>query len=394
MISFFLPGGIIFLILAAIIKFGYIGSFPPNIPEIYPFIVIASSLLIGFVFKRSRLIYSVVLIFLAGFVLYKNLLNIDMNLFILSFIFPINLFLIYNFSEKGIIKLSFVKYSLLFLIQVSVYIYVKGYKKVFAENVMSMDIIGNYVFEGIILTKISLIIYISVLIFLLAEYLLKKDFSAKGFFWALLTTSLIFYSGFDMGLKIFCLSTAGLILLVNFVMSSYDVAYKDKLTELPSRRSFDEAVLGLGNKYSIGLIDIDFFKKFNDKYGHDVGDQVLKMVGARLLKIKGGGKPFRYGGEEFAVLFGGRNQDESIEYLEDLRKDIEYQKFKIRGRKRPKKKPKLPVFFSRSKEEKLTVSIGVAEKNDKLHNVQDVIKAADIALYKAKKEGRNRICYN
>jgi diguanylate cyclase (GGDEF)-like protein len=296
--------------------------------------------------------------------------------------------------ERGIFQLSFWKYSILLMIQILLYIYISGHEKVFADNVFDVSTIDKPFFSGLLLSKFSLAIYLSVLIYFFVDYVFKKDFSDNGFFWSYLVTLFLFYSDFSTWDQIFCLSTSGLILLVSFVLSSYDVAYKDKLTELPSRRSFDEAITGLGNKYSIGLVDIDFFKKFNDTYGHDVGDQVLKMVASRLSKVSGGGKPFRYGGEEFAILFPNKERDHCYNHLENLRKDIEKQRFSVRGKMRPKKKPKIPVFFRRAKNENITVSIGVAQKSEKLNDADQVIKAADNALYKAKKEGRNRVCYN
>ena len=56
----------------------------------------------------------------------------------------------------------------------------------------------------------------------------------------------------------------------------------------------------------MAMIDVDHFKKFNDTHGHDIGDQVLKLVAARLAQVEGGGIAYRYGGEEFAVLFPDR----------------------------------------------------------------------------------------
>jgi len=394
MTSFFIPGGIILLSLLGIFKFNLLDNVSVNIIEIYSIIVLASSFLIGLSFKRSRLIYSILFFSLAGFVLYRNIININLNLFLLSLCLPFNFFLIYNMHERGIFQLSFWKYSVLLIIQILLYIYISGHEKVFADNVFDVSTIDKPFFSNLLLSKISLAIYLSVLIYFLVDFVFKRDFSDNGFFWSYLVTLFLFYSGFSTWDQIFCLSTSGLILLVSFVLSSYDVAYKDKLTELPSRRSFDEAITGLGNKYSIGLVDIDFFKKFNDKYGHDVGDQVLKLVASRLGKVGGGGKSYRYGGEEFAILFPNKDRDHCYNHLENLRKDIEKQQFNVRGKKRPGKKPIIPVFFRRVKNEKITVSIGVAQKSEKLNDVQDVIKAADSALYKAKKDGRNRVCYN
>src|SRR3989442_15763061 len=81
------------------------------------------------------------------------------------------------------------------------------------------------------------------------------------------------------------------------------------------------------------------FKRFNDTFGHDVGDQVLRMVAARLGTVSAGGKSFRYGGEEVAVLFPGKTADECLPALEELRTTVEETHFTLRGKLRPRKKP-------------------------------------------------------
>ena len=83
------------------------------------------------------------------------------------------------------------------------------------------------------------------------------------------------------------------------------MAYDDELTGLPARRALNEALTRLRGVYTVAMVDIDHFKRFNDEHGHDVGDQLLRMVGARVGEVRGGGRAFRYGGEEFAVLFPG-----------------------------------------------------------------------------------------
>lgn len=394
MTSFFIPGGVIFLSLLGFIELGYLDKLTSNTIEVYSIIVLASSLLMGLSFKRSRLLYAVILLALAGFILHKNNVTLNLNLFLISLFLPLNFFVVYNMHERGVLQFSFWKYSIMLIIQILLYLYISGHEKVFADNVFDVSTIEQPFLSSLLLSKFCLGVYLSVLIYFVADFILKKDFSDSGFFWSFLATMLTFNTSFNTESQIFCLTSSGFILLVSFVLRSYDVAYKDKLTQLPSRRSFDEAIADLRGKYSIGLIDIDFFKKFNDKYGHDVGDQVLKMVASRLSKVGGGGKAYRYGGEEFAILFSNKDKKYSYEHLEELRKDIGIQQFSVRGKKRPKKKPMIPVFFSKDKTEKITVSIGVAENTEKLSLVEDVIKAADNALYKAKKEGRNRVCLN
>ncbi|MFB3154077.1 MAG: GGDEF domain-containing protein, partial [Candidatus Acidiferrales bacterium] len=128
------------------------------------------------------------------------------------------------------------------------------------------------------------------------------------------------------------------------------------------------------------------------RYGHDVGDQVLRMVAAKLAEVGGGGRAFRYGGEEFTILFPGRAVDESLPYLERIRKAVEETRFAVRGPGRPRRKPKKARPNRQSRREaSITVSIGVAERDQHNARPEQVLKAADRALYTAKRAGRNRI---
>jgi diguanylate cyclase (GGDEF)-like protein len=140
------------------------------------------------------------------------------------------------------------------------------------------------------------------------------------------------------------------------------------------------------------MVDIDHFKRFNDRYGHEVGDQVLRMVASRLERVSGGGKAYRYGGEEFAVVFPGQSAADVMPHLESLRRAVEATCFVLRGRDRPRKKPAQPKRPSGPRNAVLvTVSIGVADRGEKRRRRGDVIKAADKALYRAKNAGRNQV---
>ena len=99
------------------------------------------------------------------------------------------------------------------------------------------------------------------------------------------------------------IATAALLLLVAIIETSYSMAFHDELTGLPARRAFNQALLALEDPYTVAIVDIDHFKQFNDTYGHDTGDQVLRLVAGKLAQVTGGGKPFRCGGEEFAIFF-------------------------------------------------------------------------------------------
>jgi len=190
------------------------------------------------------------------------------------------------------------------------------------------------------------------------------------------------------------LSAAGAILLVAVLQESHRMAFRDELTGLPSRRALEEALLALGPAYAIAMVDVDHFKKFNDTHGHHVGDEVLRLVAARLAEIRGGGRAYRYGGEEFCVVFPERGAKEALPHLEQVRQSIEDYQMVIRGSDRPKD-PETGRgrrgVHGLEQTASVTVSIGVAERSDWLPTGDEVVRGADEALYRAKNRGRNRV---
>jgi diguanylate cyclase (GGDEF)-like protein len=225
---------------------------------------------------------------------------------------------------------------------------------------------------------------------LLLRILRRPSAMEAGFFWVLvcaMTPLLLRIEG--LGLTLW-FTAAGTILTAALIESSHSMAFRDELTGLPARRALNEALLQMGRNYVVAMVDVDHFKKVNDTHGHDVGDQVLKMVASRLAKVTGNGRAFRYGGEEFTVLFPALTVKEALPHLEELREAIGSAAFILRDPSRPKKKSaggkkagaiRLAV----------TVSIGVSERRDGCP-AEKVIKSADQALYKAKHTGRNRVC--
>jgi diguanylate cyclase (GGDEF)-like protein len=193
------------------------------------------------------------------------------------------------------------------------------------------------------------------------------------------------------------------VLVAAVVETSYFMAYHDELTTLPGRRAFNELLLSLEDRYAIAIVDVDHFKKFNDTYGHETGDHVLRMVASRLAEVTGGGKAFRCGGEEFAIVFSRVSAKDALEHLELARLSIEASSFKVRGaldrRKTPRDgerrqgtgKQRRKSAGRAGDEVSVTVSIGVAEPSTKNRKVDQVIEAADKALYRAKEGGRNRV---
>jgi diguanylate cyclase (GGDEF)-like protein len=219
----------------------------------------------------------------------------------------------------------------------------------------------------------------------------RTDAESRGLLWAAIGVVIAASAGPAEGRATSYLAAAGVVLVVAAVESAYAMAYRDELTGLPTRRALDEALLRVGGRYAIAMIDIDHFMKFNDAYGHDVGDQVLRMVAGRLARVAGGGRPFRYGGEEFTVVFPGATVDDAVPHLEALRGSVAKAKFTVRGKDRPKRKPKSPRPRRVGAERlSVTVTIGVAEGGAS-SAAGDVVKAADEALYRGKDAGRDRV---
>jgi diguanylate cyclase (GGDEF)-like protein len=228
-------------------------------------------------------------------------------------------------------------------------------------------------------------------------------------------------------------ATAALILAASLIETSYVLAYHDELTGIRGRRAFNESLLSLDQQYAIAIVDIDHFKKFNDTYGHDVGDQVLCMVAKRLTQVGNDGQAFRCGGEEFAIVFRSTSAKEAFDHLDALREVIEKSTFHVRGserraeriadsksdlrnerhnerrderrnelrnelraagsdRRKSAKKKTTAASPSQSPDRlSVTVSIGVAEPSTRNRQPEQVIQAADQALYRAKNKGRNRV---
>jgi diguanylate cyclase (GGDEF)-like protein len=184
---------------------------------------------------------------------------------------------------------------------------------------------------------------------------------------------------------------AGLVLVFAVLEHGYDIAYRDELTGLPGRRAFNNVMEQLGGTYAIAMCDVDHFKRFNDTYGHDVGDQVLRMVASKLSQVGGGGRAFRYGGEEFLVVFRGRSAREAEPFVESLRRSVADARFVLRSPDRPAKKPRAPSEVKQAPVARvdISISIGVAERSNRHSTPELVLDAADAALYCAKEAGRN-----
>ncbi|MCQ6257572.1 GGDEF domain-containing protein [Pseudomonas sp. Q11] len=206
-----------------------------------------------------------------------------------------------------------------------------------------------------------------------------------GVFWMLPKTFILPFT-----LNIMC-SQVMLMIAAAVAHEAYQMAFRDELTGLPGRRALNERMQRLGRNYVLAMSDVDHFKKFNDTHGHDVGDQVLRLVASKLSKISGGGRAYRYGGEEFALVFAGKTIEECMPHLEVIRESIANYSIQLRN---PDSRPQDDQQGRQRRAGagascvSVTVSIGVAERIEQ-RTPEEVLKSADQALYNAKGAGRN-----
>ena len=191
---------------------------------------------------------------------------------------------------------------------------------------------------------------------------------------------------------------AALCVVWGLLRGTHSMAYRDDLTGLLSRRALNERLQSLSRSYSIAMLDVDHFKRFNDTHGHDVGDEVLKLVASRVRRVGGGGTAYRYGGEEFCIIFPRRAAQDCAEVLDEMREQIAGYKMSIRDRSmRPVRARegtnKRGATRIKHSHVSVTVSAGVASRGDEYPSAESVIVAADSKLYRAKKAGRNRVVY-
>ncbi|MBV4461640.1 GGDEF domain-containing protein [Pseudomonas sp. COR58] len=206
-----------------------------------------------------------------------------------------------------------------------------------------------------------------------------------GVFWMLPKTFILPFT-----LNIMC-SQVMLMIAAAVAHEAYQMAFRDELTGLPGRRALNERMQRLGRNYVLAMTDVDHFKKFNDTHGHDVGDQVLRLVASKLSKVTGGGRAYRYGGEEFAVVFAGKTLEECLPHLELIREAIASYNIQLRNQEnRPQDdhQGRQRRGGSGASSVSVTISIGAAERLEQ-RTPEEVLKSADQALYSAKGAGRN-----
>ncbi|HYT03909.1 MAG TPA: GGDEF domain-containing protein [Gemmatimonadales bacterium] len=365
----------------------------------YPYAMFAAGALLGWRFHRSRLLFALLLLTFADrtvvhFAAGQGLMHDHVVFQAVAFLLPLNLAALPLTAERGFVTPPGLVRLAIILGQVALVGILDRTTQTPTAALLHTTLLPHFLVAWTPLADPALLAFVVSGALVISSQLLSPTHTGRSFVWALVPAflGLSTVRPGDLGFSTFYLATSALILIVAVVEASYHMAYEDSLTGLPARRALNEAILRVGGQYSVAMVDVDHFKRINDQHGHDVGDQVLKMIAAKLAQVGGGGKAYRYGGEEFALIFTGKTAEQCLPDLEALRQTVEDTRFILRARFRSKrKKEKVVTDRGPGQRVPVTISIGVAEKNERHTKSELVVKAADRALYRAKEGGRNQV---
>ncbi|HVN75469.1 MAG TPA: GGDEF domain-containing protein [Thermoanaerobaculaceae bacterium] len=361
--------------------------------RVYPWLVLAAGVLLGLRFRRGRVVFAVVAIALADRMLLRfapgaaGAESARWAFNATAFLLPLDLAWLCLARERGTLTPNgFLRACVIAAQPAAVsFTWLSYHPRLVA--LLDRRVLPPGVAPALVVPHLALAAFAASFLAVGVLCVRRRKALEVGFLWAIVGCFIALEWGHPATLF---LATSGLIVVVALLESTFAMAFRDPLTSLPGRRAFDETVEKLAGAYTLAVVDVDRFKEVNDRHGHDVGDQVLRMVATRLAAAGGGARAFRIGGEEFALVFPNRSPEEAERELESVRGGIEESRFALRGPGRPARKPKTPVpRAGPTPQIGVTVSIGFAAPGGRLTDPSRVLRAADAALYRAKRAGRN-----
>jgi diguanylate cyclase (GGDEF)-like protein len=386
-----MPGSLLLGIVLGLLRVGVVSESDSHILNLLPTGIFLAGLALCVAFRRSRLFFALLALSLTqttlAFVVPRlSERNSSIIANAVAILLPLNLLALAFLKERGIVspagrrRLAVAAVQILAAIALCL--------PVFEPAATWLN--TTFVPEGLSawshLSQLGLLAFVLGLVVIMVPLIQRYRAVESSLLWTLIASFLAMRMGSATPQASLFFSAGAAALMLAVLETSYRMAYHDELTQLPSRRALNEALMKLPAVYTIAMVDVDHFKRFNDSFGHDAGDQALRLVASRLSHIAGGGKAYRYGGEEFAIIFPCKAASDVVLYLDRMRKVIEQSTFVVRGRER---RGKRRAGRNVRQETHVTVSIGVAAANGERKAPAEVMRIADKALYRAKAKGRN-----
>ncbi|MCW9014814.1 MAG: GGDEF domain-containing protein [Gammaproteobacteria bacterium] len=341
-------------------------------------------------FNRSPVFFYLLLIVISNVVLGLGLAETALSYAVMAFFIPLLLLVFTLIPERGVFSVRALPGYAVLLTSILSFMVLTINAPGWASQFLLNDWLPARYFDWSRLPQTVLMSGCLVFISMLVLNFLRSSTHVAAGLGILIMLLAQFHVG-DTSASLNVFSSAALLMCLYAVMQeSWRMAYLDELTELPARRALREKFQKMGGLYSVAMVDVDHFKKFNDTYGHDTGDAVLRMIAAKLNKVTGSGSTYRYGGEEFTIVFSGKGVDDVTAHLETVREKIAASPFVVNREGRRLSDGQ--AGRRQKKSVQVTVSVGVADSNSAAGSPWEIMKLADKALYRAKKQGRNQVC--
>ena len=338
-------------------------------------------------FSRSSVFFYVFLVVVANVILRFGWASTDLAYGLLSAFLPLLLVVLTVLPDRGIFSVKAIPAYAILALVTAFSIIIAMTSPAWATQAILTDWVPAQYFDWTRHPQSVLIVSFAALYIMLTLCILNPSLHiCAGFGVLFLLIVQLHFGANHRSLNVFS-GAALLMCLFAIMQETWRMAYIDELTGLPGRRALREKFQKISSTYTVAMLDVDHFKKFNDTFGHDAGDAVLRMIAGKMCKVSGGGLPYRYGGEEFSIIFTGKNSRDSVRHLEALREEIANKPFIIRREGRRDSDNRGSP--STNKTVQVTVSIGFADSAGNGSAPWDVLKQADQALYRAKGKGRN-----
>ena len=369
-----------------------------------PYGVLTVSILLGACFNQSRISFLCILIAFSTWMLDHQYFDLNAGdrghtiVFLCAIYLPLLSALFYRLTERGIFTIHGMTSGVVLLSTILVLHLLPGIESLSHAVATASGPLFAPLSDRVRIPAVGLLTLVAAAPFLI----IKKEHESPSLGPIILMSLMFVFAGMNFCSAIWPDPGARTVLLTFSAGAAFSFAWAvmesswrsaniDPLTELPGRRSLMHHFNRLRPGYTLAMLDADRFKRVNDRYGHDTGDQVLKFIAGHLSRFSMG-KAYRYGGEEFVLVCERGSPQEITAALEDLRQSIGERKFVARSTDRPRKKPENegePKKRVVTQSITVTVSIGLARWKESRGTPLEVLEAADKAVYRAKKGGRN-----
>jgi len=396
--DFLIPGGFIF---AAAFAFFRLHGFPQWVEgpiQAFPFIVLAFGFFFGWYLSSSRLILSLVVLAMAdravclfspadpdpessGAVLFSAA----------AILVPLNLMAFSLIKEEAMATWRGVSRVLLVLLQPLLVFWLARPGQAWVAYSLQQPLVQVVKTGWTPIPQLALVTYVGALLLIGTRFIVGRNLLDSGTLWALIT-SFVAFQGVQSGWSpTSFFSTAGLIFFVTLVQASHRQSYCDEVTGVPGKLAYDEAMAGLGKKYVLAVVGIDQLKQYGSQRGKSVSEQVLRLLGQKIMAAAGSGKVYRLAGEEFVILFPKKAATATLVDLSGVREAVEETEIYVNSRDRVWEGGSVRRKGAGDDRLPVTASIGLAAEENAKFSLDLVTKAAYRALYEAKGEGGNRV---